>query len=58
MTRDERRLARHIAIAVAVKLVALTLLWWVFVRDMPVAADPQQTAAHLGISASPPGTTQ
>jgi hypothetical protein len=33
MTRDERRLARHITIAVGVKLVALTLLWWVVGAD-------------------------
>jgi hypothetical protein len=57
MTRDERRLARHLAIAVAVKLAVLALLWWAFVRDAPPAVDPQQAAAHLGISASPPGAS-
>jgi len=58
MTHDERRLRRHLFIAVAVKLVVLALLWWVFVRDAHVATDADQTAAHIGVAAPTPGVPQ
>jgi hypothetical protein len=54
MTPEERRLRRHLFIAVAVKLVVLLVLWWVFVRDQRVSVDPAQTAAHLGAAATSP----
>ena len=57
MTHDERRLTRHLLIAVAVKLAALALLWWVFVRDTHVEADADQTAAHIGVTTPTPGAT-
>ena len=58
MNHDERRLTRHLFIAVAAKLAVLALLWWVFVRDAHVAADAEQTAAHIGITTTTPGVTQ
>jgi hypothetical protein len=42
------RLVRHLAIAVALKLVVLTALWWVFVRDERVGVDVDRAAAHMG----------
>ena len=45
------RLVRHLAIAVALKLVVLTALWWAFVRDERVGIDVDRAAAHLGASA-------
>lgn len=55
MTHDERRLLRHLVIAVAVKLVVLTALWWVFVRDNHVPVDAEQSARQLGLSSAVPG---
>ena len=58
MVLDERRLIRHLVTAVAVKVVVLALLWWVFVRDAQVPADAEQTAVHLGVTAPPSGVPQ
>jgi len=58
MNHDERRLTRHLFIAVAVKLAVLALLWWVFVRDAQVPTDADQTAAHIGVAIPPPGVPQ
>ncbi|MCZ4312195.1 hypothetical protein O4H66_02155 [Comamonadaceae bacterium G21597-S1] len=55
MTHDERRLLRHLVIAVTVKLVVLTALWWVFVRDNHVQVDAEQSAQQLGITPAAPG---
>ena len=49
MTRDERRLVRHLVIAVTVKLALLTALWWLFVRDARFPVDADQTAAQFGM---------
>ena len=57
MTRAERRLLRHLAIAVAVKLAVLVALWWVFVHDARVHVDPDRAAAHIGASAPSPGVS-
>jgi hypothetical protein len=42
-----RRLTRHLAFAVAVKLLLLAGMWWFLVRDHGVDADTEQTAEHL-----------
>jgi len=55
MTRDERRLTRHIAWAVALKLALLAALWWFFVRDDRVSVDASLAAAHLSAPASEQG---
>lgn len=34
MTQDERRLLRHLVIAVLINLLVLAGLWWAFVRDV------------------------
>jgi hypothetical protein len=47
MRPQDRRLTRHLAFAVAVKLLALAGLWWFLVRDRAVDANTEQTAAHL-----------
>jgi hypothetical protein len=46
------RLARHLAIAVAIKLAALAALWWWFERDAAAPVDADRAAARL---ASPAG---
>ena len=38
---------RHLVIAVALKLLVLAGLWWVFVRDGRVSVDAEGAAAHL-----------
>jgi len=41
-------LLRHLATAVVVKLLVLTVLWWAFIRDGRVGVDAERAAAHLG----------
>lgn len=53
MNRDDSRLMRHLATAVAVKLVLLAVLWWAFVHDGAVRAGSEQMAAHLAAPATP-----
>lgn len=48
MTQVERRLLRHLASAVLIKLVVLALLWWAFVRDVRVSLDTDRVATQLG----------
>lgn len=48
MKASQDRLVRHLVIAVALKLVVLTGLWWAFVRDERVGVDADRAAAHLG----------
>jgi hypothetical protein len=48
MKATQDRLVRHLVIAVALKLVVLTGLWWAFVRDERLGVDADRAAAHLG----------
>lgn len=48
MTSVERRLLHHLVLAVGVKLLLLTLLWWGFVRDARVPMDAEVAGQHLG----------
>ncbi|MFT7724626.1 MAG: hypothetical protein QM788_17650 [Roseateles sp.] len=47
MQRDERRLVRHLAWVLAVKLLALAGLWWGFVRDQRLSPDAASAAQHI-----------
>ena len=53
--RPDRRLLAHLALAVAFKLLALALLWWLFVRDAGVGVDAERAAAHLAPAPSSEG---
>jgi len=53
MQSDPRRLVRHLAIAVALKLVVITALWFAFVQDARVVVGAEQAAAHIGTSTPP-----
>lgn len=55
MTRNEKRLLCHLIIAVLIKLVALTALWWVFVRDADVSVDAGRVAEKISGAASSQG---
>lgn len=41
--------------AVVVKLLVLSVLWWAFVRDAGVTTDAEQTAEHMGVDMTPQG---
>lgn len=47
MTASDRRLLRHLAFAVAVKLAVLAGLWLLFVRDSGVPAGSEEVADHI-----------
>jgi hypothetical protein len=54
MTAADHRLLTHLGIAVALKLVALTLLWFFLLRPHHATVDPQAAAELLVPSASSP----
>jgi hypothetical protein len=51
MTSEDRRLVRHLAVAVVLKVAVLGVLWWAFVRDARMSPDAEQAATHLGVAA-------
>ncbi|HYR25915.1 MAG TPA: hypothetical protein VEQ09_08790 [Aquabacterium sp.] len=58
MTPVERRLLRHLVLAVMLKLLVLTALWWVFVRDARVSVDVDQVGQQIGGAAAPQGASK
>ena len=52
MTEQDRRLTRHLAVAVLLKLVALVVLWQFFVRDQRIAVDPLRAAENMAPAAT------
>ncbi|AGX86441.1 cytochrome oxidase putative small subunit CydP [Candidatus Symbiobacter mobilis] len=48
----DRSLLRKLVVAVLLKLVVLTILWWAFVRDHRVAVDPEWVTSILFSSPS------
>lgn len=55
MQQDERRLVRHLAWMVAIKLIVLASLWWAFVRDQRTHPDAAAIAQHLAATAPQQG---
>jgi hypothetical protein len=47
MNPRDRHLRKEIAVVLAVKLIAITALWWVFIRDARVDVDVAETARHF-----------
>ena len=47
MKPNDKTLLKKLAIALVIKLVLLTALWWGFVRDQRVAVDSDAAAAQL-----------
>ncbi|HET8695457.1 MAG TPA: hypothetical protein VFM33_12360 [Aquabacterium sp.] len=47
MTSPDRRLLRHLAWVLAIKLAALFALWWYFVRDDRVSVTAGEVAQHI-----------
>lgn len=58
MNHVDRHLLRHIVIAVLVKLLVLTALWWGFVRDARVSVDTESAAARITVSATTQGKSK
>jgi hypothetical protein len=58
MTPADRRLLRHLIIAVLIKLIVLTALWWVFVRDARINVDGDGVADRISGSASSQAPSQ
>ncbi|MEO6353543.1 MAG: cytochrome oxidase putative small subunit CydP [Burkholderiaceae bacterium] len=58
MTRNDQRLLRHLIIAVLIKLVVLTALWWVFVRDADVSVDTERVAEKISGAVSSQGVSK
>ena len=55
MNKPDKRLLRHLVIAVLIKLVLLTALWWLFIRDAHVSVDEDAIGARLGAPISTRG---
>jgi len=55
MSPNDRRLMRHLLLAVAVKIAALAVLWWCFVADHRVAVDAQRAADRVGVTSQEQG---
>lgn len=55
MSPSDRRLLRHLLIAVLVKLVVLAGLWWMFVRDARISVDTERVVAQVIDAASSEG---
>jgi hypothetical protein len=47
MNHQDRSLTRKLAIALAIKLLVLTGLWWGFVREQRVPVDTDTAATQL-----------
>ena len=47
MKPQDKTLLQKLAIALLIKLVLLTALWWGFVRDQRIAVDGDAAAAQL-----------
>ncbi len=58
MTPSEKRLLRHLAIAVLIKLAVLVLLWWLLVRDARVDADAGSVAERMSGTISTQGASK
>ncbi|GAA4015699.1 cytochrome oxidase putative small subunit CydP [Actimicrobium antarcticum] len=55
MTPADRRLLRQLIIAVLIKFIVLTALWWLFVRDASVTVDAERIADRITATTSTQG---
>ena len=42
-----RRLVRHLVVAVILKLIALSVIWWFITRDHHTPVTPESVAGHI-----------
>lgn len=55
MNRRDREIRREIVLVILLKLLALTALWWCFVRDARVTVDTEEAALRFAVLAPPNG---
>lgn len=58
MTISDKRLRRHLFTAVVIKLLVLTVLWWVFIRDSRVSVDSNTIGDRFGVPTSTQGASK
>ena len=58
MTISDKRLRRHLLTAVVIKLLVLTVLWWLFIRDSHVSVDPNIIGNRFGVPTSTQGASK
>ncbi|WP_437883434.1 cytochrome oxidase putative small subunit CydP [Pseudomonas sp. LRF_L74] len=58
MSISDKRLLRHLITAVLIKLLLLSVLWWLFIRDSHVSVDPNIVGGRFGVPTSTQGTSK
>jgi hypothetical protein len=58
MTPADRRLLRQLIIAVLIKIIVLTALWWLFVRDARIEVDDDGVADRFKSTTSSQGAAK
>jgi hypothetical protein len=58
MTISDKRLRRHLFTAVVIKLLVLTVLWWVFIQDSRVSVDSNTIGDRFGVPTSTQGASK
>ncbi|MBF6039556.1 hypothetical protein H8F22_11810 [Pseudomonas sp. P154a] len=58
MTISDKQLQRHVLTAVVIKLLLLTVLWWLFIRDSHVSVDSNTIGNRFGVPTSTQGASK
>ncbi|WP_432779607.1 cytochrome oxidase putative small subunit CydP [Pseudomonas corrugata] len=58
MTISDKRLRRQLLTAVVIKLLVLTVLWWMFIRDSRVSVDSNTLGDRFGVPTSTQGASK
>ncbi|MBH1968106.1 MAG: hypothetical protein I8H81_07970 [Pseudomonadales bacterium] len=58
MTIFDKRLRRHLLTAVLIKLIVLTVLWWLFIKDSRVSVDSNTISDRFGVPTSAQGASK
>ena len=58
MTISDKRLLRQLITAVLIKLLLLSVLWWLFIRDSHVSVDSNTIGARFGVPTSTQGASK
>ena len=58
MTISDKRLRRHLLTAVVIKLLVLTVFWWLFIRDSRVSVDSNTIGDRFGVPTSTQGASK
>jgi hypothetical protein len=53
MRLPDRNLRKEIVVILIVKLIAITAIWWAFIRDARVSVDVMETARHFSSPEQP-----